>query len=67
MIANYKISKYEQSLIIGQGEIIDFICTCPDYVFRQIHKEPKGQCKHLKEVIEKVDLEWLKDLQTVSE
>ena len=38
---------YQQWIEYDQKEATKWSCTCPDFVHRQIHKEPIGKCKHI--------------------
>lgn len=57
----YKLSKYEQWIDL---ETENWNCTCPDFIFRQSNKEKLGMCKHVKELLERMDkqiIKWLKN------
>ena len=44
----YKVNDYDQWLDIYNK---NWSCSCPDFIYRQIHKEPIGLCKHVKTIL----------------
>ena len=62
MKAFYKVSDYEQWIDIENRV---WNCTCPDFTFRQIHKEELGRCKHLIKVFGLLDNEFIKEFKKI--
>ena len=50
----YKVSKYDQFIDIENKR---WNCTCNDFIFRQIQKDPVGKCKHINEIMKMLDEE----------
>lgn len=62
MKAFYKVFDYDQWIDIENGI---WNCTCADFTFRQIQKEPIGKCKHLIKVFNLLDNEIVQDLKSI--
>ena len=50
----YKVYKYDQFIDIENKK---WNCTCSDFIFRQIQKDPVGKCKHILEIEKMLDEE----------
>lgn len=63
----YKVRDYDQWIELQGNRVINFSCTCHDFIFRSIDLKKQGilrPCKHLNEVKRILDegIQWNKGL-----